>query len=136
MNKTEILAFIRKNPMGNVATVEGNKPHVRGMETFRADEKGLIFYTDKTKDVYKQIVKNPEVEVSYVAEGTQVRISGRMEILEDQTLKNEIVAARLFLKPIHESSGYKNLGVMRLAKGKATVWSMQTIAEPKTFIDF
>jgi uncharacterized pyridoxamine 5'-phosphate oxidase family protein len=135
MDKKEILAFINKNPMGNLATVEGSKPHVRGMETFRADEKGLIFYTGKTKDVYKQIAKNPEVEVSYVAEGTQVRVSGRMEILEDKALKNEIIAARLFLKPLHEPSGFDTLAVMRLARGKATVWSMRTIADPKTFID-
>jgi pyridoxamine 5'-phosphate oxidase len=135
MDKKEILAFIVKNPMGYLATVEDNKARVRGMETFRADEKGLIFYTSKVKDVYKQIAKNPEVEVCYFAE-TQIRVRGKMEILEDLTLKKEIVEKRPFLKPIFENK-YEGLSVFRL-KGKATTWSMKQggkPGDPKTFID-
>ena len=45
MNKTEMYAFITKNPMGYMATTDGNKPHVRGMGCFRADEDGIIYFT-------------------------------------------------------------------------------------------
>jgi pyridoxamine 5'-phosphate oxidase len=135
MDRPEIMDFIRKNHLCYLATVEGNKPHVRGMDMFRADENGIIFYTGKSKDVYQQIVKNPEVEVCFAAEGSQVRVSGRMEIVEDKALKNEIVAARLFLKSLHEESGFETMGVLRLAKCKVTTWSMQDMAAPKTFID-
>ena len=103
------------------------------METFRADEKGLIFYTSKTKNVFKQMAKNPEVEACYFAKGTQVRVRGKMEILEDPALKKEIVDKRPFLKPMYEVS-YDGMAVMRL-KGKATTWSMQDMAAPTTFID-
>jgi pyridoxamine 5'-phosphate oxidase len=135
MDKSEIMDFIRKNHLCYLATVEGSKPHVRGMDMFRADENGLVFYTGKSKDVFQQIVKNPEVEVCFAAEGTSVRVSGRMEIVEDMALKSEIIAARLFLKSLHEASGFDTMGVMRLAKGKATTWSMTDMAAPKTFID-
>jgi len=133
MDKKEILAFITENPISYLATVDGNKARVRGMETFRADEKGLIFYTSKTKNVFKQIAKNPEVEACYFAKGTQVRVRGKMEILEDPALKKEIVDKRPFLKPMYEVS-YGGMAVMRL-KGKATTWSMQDMAAPTTFID-
>jgi pyridoxamine 5'-phosphate oxidase len=133
MDKKEILAFITENPIAYLGTVDGNKARVRGMETFRADEKGLIFYTNKTKNVFKQIAKNPEVEACYFAKGTQVRVRGKMEILEDLALKKEIVEKRPFLKPIHEKN-YDSLAVMRL-KGKATTWSMQNMEAPTTFID-
>ena len=135
MNKEEILAFIQKGALGTLATVEGNKPHVRGMDTFRADENGLIFYTGKTKEVCQQIIANPEVEICYIAEGTQVRISGRMEAVEDQAIRDELIAARPFLKPLHEPSNYETLAIFRLANGKATTWSMQEMAAPKTFVD-
>ncbi len=135
MDKKEILAFIKANPMGCLATVEGNKPHVRGMETYRVDENGLILYTGKTKDVYKQLVSNPEVELCYVKEGTQVRVSGRVELVEDLAIKKEIVEARPFLKPLVERNGWDPLAVYCLKNGTATTWSMQDMEAPKTFID-
>jgi pyridoxamine 5'-phosphate oxidase len=133
MDKKEILAFITENPMSNLATVDGKAARVRGMETFRADEKGLIFYTNKNKDVYKQIAKNPEVEACYFAKGTQVRVRGKMELVEDEALKKEIVEKKPFLKQIY-AGNYAGMGVMRL-KGKATTWSMQNMAAPATFVD-
>jgi pyridoxamine 5'-phosphate oxidase len=135
MDKKEILDFIKASPMVYLATVEGDKPHVRGMETYRIDEDGLIFYTGKYKDVYKQLEKNPEVELCYVKEFRQVRLSGRMELLDDLELKKEIVEARPFLKPFIEQQGYDAMGLMRFTKGKATTWSMQDMAAPKTFTD-
>ena len=135
MDKKEILAFIAKNPVSFVGTVDDNKARVRGMETFRADENGLIFYTSKVKNVFKQIEKNREVEVCYFADGLQVRVRGTMEIVEDLALKKEIVEQRPFLKPIYEATGnYDGMAVLRL-KGKATTWSMQDMAAPQTFVD-
>jgi len=133
MDKKEILAFISANPMSNFATVDNNQARVRGMETYRADENGLIFYTNKNKEVYKQAAKNPNVEVCYFAKGTQVRVRGKIEIVEDLALKKEIVEKRPFLKPLY-GENYSLLGVMRL-KGKATVWSMQNMGAPTAFID-
>jgi pyridoxamine 5'-phosphate oxidase len=123
MNKQEILAFISKNNIGYLATVEGKAPRVRGMDTYRADENGLIFYTSKAKGVYQQIAANPEVEVCYFAKGLQVRVRGRMEMVEDMKLKKEIVAGRSFLGEYSEED-YKDMGVCRL-KGKALTWTME-----------
>jgi pyridoxamine 5'-phosphate oxidase len=133
MNKQEIFKFLTENPIGFLATVDGKAARVRGMDTFRADEKGLILYTGKAKDVFKQLVKNPEVEICYFAKGIQVRVRGKIEVVEDMALKNEIVEKRAFLKQIHQP-GYATMAVCRL-KGKATVWSMQDMAAPMTFID-
>jgi pyridoxamine 5'-phosphate oxidase len=103
------------------------------METFRADENGLIFYTSKSKDVFKQIARNPEVEVCYISGASQVRVRGKMEILEDLALKKEIVEKRPFLQQIYQGN-YDGMGVCRL-KGKATTWSMENMAAPKTFTE-
>ena len=134
MDKREILDFIRANPMATMCTVEGNKPHGRGMETFRVDENGLIFYTGTYKDVYRQLENNPEVELCYIKD-IQVRVSGRIELLDDPELKKEIVAKRPFLKGLIEQRGYEAIGVMRLKGGRATTWSMKDMAAPKTYVD-
>ncbi len=133
MDKKEILKFITENPISFLATVDGTKARVRGMETFRSDDKGLIFYTSKSKNVFKQIAKNPEVEACYFAKGAQIRVRGKMEVLEDMALKMEIIEKRPFLKPMYAVST-EGMAVMRL-KGKATTWSMQDMAAPTTFVN-
>ncbi len=135
MNKAEILAFISEARIAFLATTDGKAARVRGMETYRADENGLIFYTSKAKEVFKQLAANPDVEACYFAKGTQVRVRGKIEIVEDLALKKEIVSNRDFLKSMYPNDeAYANMGVCRL-KGKATTWSMQDMAAPTTFID-
>ena len=79
MDKKEVLEFITKNPIAFVATAENNKPHVRAFGTYKADENGIIFSMQSDKDVYKQIVANPETEICYYADGIQIRVKGQME---------------------------------------------------------
>lgn len=137
MNKEEILDFIRANPLCFMATVDGNRPRVRAFDTYRADENGIIYYTHKQKDVYKQITKNPEVEVCYhdANKSTIIRVSGRMETVEDLELKKEIIETLPFLKKVYEKDDYTNMAVCRLKNGKAYVFSMKEIATPKTLVD-
>ena len=135
MNKTEILAFISEAHIAFLATTDGKAARVRSMETYRADENGLVFYTSKAKEVFKQLAANPDVEACYFAKGTQVRVRGKIEIVEDLALKKEIVSNRDFLKPMYPNDeACANMGVCRL-KGKATTWSMQDMTAPTTFID-
>jgi len=135
MNKKEMLAFITANPIGYMATVEGKKPHVRGMGMHRADENGIIYFTNHTKNVAKQLIANPEVEVCYFANGTQLRVSGRVEEVKDKALKQEIVDKYPFLKPNVEKHGLDYMAVFRLKPIKASTWSMQNITGDTTPVD-
>ncbi len=128
MNKNEILNFLNANPIFHLATIEGDKPHVRGMYLYRADESGILFHTGKMKDVHKQLTENPRVEMSF-NNGTrenlmQIRVSGTVELVEDMGLKKEIVEKRPFLKPWVERDGYDSLAVYRLKNGRSVVWTM------------
>ncbi len=136
MTKAEIIELIKANPASCLATVEGSKPHVRGIQIHSVDENGIIIQTWKVKDVYKQIVNNPEVELSFrdIKAGIQVRVSGRAEIIEDLALKKKVVEERPFMKPVVDEKGYEIVALLRI-KGRATVWTMATNFEPKTYID-
>jgi len=139
MNKKEILEMINANPAFHLATVEGDQPHCRGMLLFRADENGIIFHTGTMKDVYRQITANPKAELCFndYKNGVQVRVAGKLESLEDKTLKDEICAhpTRKFLKPWRESGQledfYQTFKVYRLKNGRAVVWTMATNFAPK-----
>lgn len=139
MNKAEIFEFLNTNPMFHLATVEGNKPHVRGMLLYRADENGIIFHTGKMKDLHRQLTGNTNVEMSFnngsLENLIQVRVSGTVELVEDIELKKEVVQKREFLKPWVEQAGYDPLAVYRMKNGAATIWTMKTNFSPKEFIE-
>lgn len=142
MTRQEMLELINNNPAFHLGTVEGDQPRVRGMLLYKADESGIVFHSGTMKDVYKQIVKNPKVELCFndFNRGIQLRVSGELEIVDDNNLKDEIYKhpTRGFLKPWRESLSqsdfYKSFVVFRLKGGKATTWTMETNLAPKEYV--
>jgi pyridoxamine 5'-phosphate oxidase len=137
VDKKEILDFINKNMTSYMATIEDGKPRVRGIGTYRADENGIIIQVSEVKDIYKQLVKNPETELCFAnpKEGMQVRVSGRVELIEDLNLKKEVLEKRQFLMPLVEKHGWEVIKLFCLKHGKATVWTPKTNFDPKTYIE-
>lgn len=136
MDKNEILDFITKHPTAFMATVEGSKPHVRAMGTYRADENGIVFAMQSPKDVYKQLVKNPETELCYWADGVQLRVSGRLQESTDIALKQEVVEKRTFYKPGVDKEGLGYVGVFILKHGRAAVIERNLPpGAPKAYVD-
>lgn len=141
MIREEVFELMSKNPAFFLATVEGDQPRVRGMLLYKADKNGIIFHTGSMKEVYNQILKNPKVELCFNGEGTQVRVSGKLELVEDNNIKDEISEhpTRAFLKPWKESGELKNFyetfAVFRLKNGIATTWTMEKNFAPKEIIE-
>ncbi|MBN1368101.1 MAG: pyridoxamine 5'-phosphate oxidase family protein [Dehalococcoidales bacterium] len=136
MTKTEILNLIKNNGICFMATVEGQKPHVRGIGIVDANDNGIIIQTWKIKDIHKQIINNPEVELCFndFKAGVQVRVSGKAELIEDPDYVQKVINDRPFMKPIVESKGIDVVAIYRV-KGKATIWTMDTNFAPKTYIN-
>jgi pyridoxamine 5'-phosphate oxidase len=136
MTKAEILKFINANKDCSVATVEGNKPRVRFLSIHKANENGIFLQTWTLKDIYKQLQKNPETELCFTNfKGIQVRVSGKLELVDDMALKQEVVAERKFMKPVVDSKGWDVVAMYLLKNGKASVWTHEVNFAPKTYID-
>lgn len=43
------------------------------------------------KNIYDQVIKNPKVELCLNENGTQINVSGELEIVDDNNLKDEIL---------------------------------------------
>ncbi|MRR14372.1 pyridoxamine 5'-phosphate oxidase family protein, partial [archaeon] len=91
MNKEEIIQFINANPACYLATIDDGRPRVRGMLMYRADSEGILFHTGGTKDLFRQILKDPHAEACFTSPdgGIQVRVSGTVKVIEDMELKRE-----------------------------------------------
>ena len=130
---------MKAHPASFMATVDGGNPRVRAMHTALAETAGLTSCTGVNKDVHRQLVANPSVELAYwdPKAGVQVRVRGEMLQLNDLDLKKRIVdEVFTFLKPTVEQFGYDVLSLFRLARGTSVVWRAAQGMAPLEIADF
>jgi uncharacterized pyridoxamine 5'-phosphate oxidase family protein len=123
-----------------LATVEDDQPRVRAMGFWFADETGFYFQTGAIKELSKQILKNPKVEVCFYKHegmtGTMLRIAGSVEILDDIKLKEKVFKDRPFLRSLGLSMEKPGLVMFKISHGQAHFWTMATNLKPKEIISF
>ena len=92
MTKEQVFELMNGSSTFHLATVENGEPRVRAMMLYKADETGIVFHTGSFKDVYKQIIANPNVQMCFneTKGGIQVRVRGVLEEVMDTNLKDEI----------------------------------------------
>ena len=90
----EVQEFIKEAGVYYLATVDNGKPRVRPFGTIEIFEDKLYIQTGKGKNVYKQILDNPNVELCAFKDGKWIRLSGelvpddRVEAKKDMLDKN------------------------------------------------
>ena len=62
----EVMDFLKSSKVFYLATTSGDQPHVRPMGFVMECEGKLAFCTSNQKDMYKQLVANPNVEISCI----------------------------------------------------------------------
>ena len=125
MDLKECVDFANENKTCYLATIDGDQPHVRAMGMEYADETGFYFNTESTKAVAKQLEKNQKVELCYFAQGKMLRVTGKVEFIEDLDIRKRFMEARPFLANL----GVKGpedplLVVFAVRKGEAFFWTM------------
>lgn len=74
----EVMDFLRDNKVYYLATSDGGRPHVRAMGFIMEWRGKAAFCTSNQKEMYRQIVANPYVEICCVdEESNTLRLSGK-----------------------------------------------------------
>ncbi|NLV16528.1 MAG: pyridoxamine 5'-phosphate oxidase family protein [Syntrophomonadaceae bacterium] len=140
MDLKNMVEFANKNAIAWIATVEGDQPRVRPLGMWFADEGGFYFQTAASKDLYQQLQKNPIIEAAFYESGEglgrMMRLSGRVEFLDDPELKTKVIMDRPFLKQFGLRPDSPDLIIFRLSHGAAHFWTMKDNMKPKTIIKF
>ena len=76
----EVYEFLKDAKTYYLATIDGNVPRVRPFGTVDLFEDKLYIQTGKSKDVYKQIEKNNNVEICAFKDGKWIRINGKLKV--------------------------------------------------------
>ena len=83
-----VLQFFKENPVFYLATMDGDQPRVRPFGAIGLFEGKLYFTTGNQKNVYRQMRKNPKIEICGTGKnGDWLRVSATVEFDERREVK-------------------------------------------------
>lgn len=128
----EVKDFLKECGVYYLATVDNNEPKVRPFGTAEIFEDKLYIQTGKSKDVYKQIIANPKVEISAFKNGEWIRLSG--ELVPDDRIeaKKDMLDKNPNLRNMYNEND-DNTIVLYFKNAKATIYSF---TNPPRVIEF
>lgn len=120
----DVCDFLKQAKTYHLATVDGDQPRVRPFGTSEIIDGKLYVQTGAGKDVFKQIIANPKVEIEATVGADWLRIAGTL--VDDNRV--EAKKAMLDLVPGLRKLGYSedddNTRVLYFKHGVATFSSL------------
>ena len=128
----EIYEFLKKCGTYFLATADGDQPRVRPFGTVLIFDKKLYIQTGKTKNVSKQITKNPKIEICALSGHTWVRVEA--VAVEDNRIepKEKMLDDYPQLKEMYKADD-PNTQVLYLKNATATFWTFGQEPRAVTF---
>lgn len=128
----EVCEFLKKCGTYYLATVEGDQPRVRPFGTANIFDGKLYIQTGKSKEVSKQIQKNPKVEICGMAEGKWIRVAGELVRDDRVEAKQSMLDAHPSLKNMYSAED-DNTEVLYFKNATATISSFTEAPRTITF---
>ena len=118
-----VCAYLKKCGVYYLATMEGDQPRVRPFGVAEIFEGKLYFLTGKRKEVSKQLLANPKIEISATSGNTWIRVEAL--VVEDDRLeaRQHILDAIPSLKSMYQADD-GNCQVFYLKDATATFYSV------------
>ncbi len=118
----EVQEFLKSAGIYYLATVDNGQPRVRPFGTAEIFEDKLYIQTGKSKDVYKQIIVNPKVEICAFKDGRWIRINGNLVPDDRVEAKKDMLDKNPDLRNMYDEND-DNTIVLYLENGAATIYS-------------
>ena len=118
----EVLEFLKESKTYYLATVDNNEPRVRPFGTINLFEDKLYIQTGKSKDVYKQIEKNNNVEICAFNNGRWIRVTGKLIPDDRVEAKKDMLDNYPELRGMYDEND-ENTSVLYFESGKAVIAS-------------
>lgn len=129
----EIKDYLAECKVFYLATVDGDNARVRPFGVSEIYNGRLYLMSCKSKDVFKQLVKNPNFELSATkANGAEwIRVSGKLVNDDDVVMKQYILDQNPELKQLYQADD--NMAAMYITEGEARFFSFN---EPERRVKF
>ncbi len=126
VNFNDCVKFANENKTCYLATVEGDQPRVRCLGMWYADENGFWFQGQTVKAFWKQLQKNPKVEIYFQAKDMSkiMRVSGKTKVITDNKIRAKCIEERAFVKNYGITTPENPLlAVFQVYTGEAYFWT-------------
>lgn len=124
-----VIDFLKACRTFYVATVDGDQPRVRPFGAAARYKNRIYIATNNQKDVFKQMLANPNVEICGIApDGRWIRISGRAVADPDLAAKRRMLEENAPLKSMY-SLDDGIFEVLYIDQARAVIYSFT--AEPE-----
>ena len=119
------IEFLKANQVFHLATVDGDEARVRPFGFVMNRNGKLYMCTGKMKEVYKQLKKNPDIEISAMGpEGTWLRVRGHIEFDDSRDAKTQAFEeAPMLLQIYPKGADDENYVTFYFTEAKATLYS-------------
>lgn len=116
----KVLEFLTENQNGFLATVCEGEPRVRPWQ-FMFERNGVIWFcTANTKDVFKQLKKNPLIEFASTSKAfVTARVRGKIKFSTDFEIKRAIIESNPLVKSIYQTPENPAFEIFYIEHGKA-----------------
>ena len=105
---SKIKDFLQETGVFFLATVDGDQPKLRPLGAFLEKDGKLIFGVGDFKDVYRQMIANPLVEIAACkANGHWLRYTGKAVFETDPRYAEEMIRAAGLDGIYNEQTGHK-----------------------------
>lgn len=128
MSKT--IDFLHKAGTFYHASVEGTEAIVRPINSVISYNGKIYFETSSRKEMYRQMLQNPSVAISGMADGKWIRITGKAVMDESYEAKTAMFETLPALKNVYT---YEEMAPYYLTDMKSVVYSFD--AEPVVLDD-
>lgn len=100
----KVIDFLKNAKVFYGATVDGDTPHVRPLGFVMEYNGNLAFYSDNRKNMFKQLQKNPKMEIAAIDKDMNaLRINCKAKFITNE----ESQKAAFEAMPMLEKMGYK-----------------------------
>lgn len=128
-----IYDFLNETGVFFLATVDGDRPRLRPLGTYVEMDGKLVFGIGDFKDVYKQMQKNPYVEiVACKKDGHWLRYSGKAVFEKDNKYAEAILADSPELRVIYNAESGNKMMCFHLQR--ATAVDIAVMGEGKSLL--
>jgi len=118
----EVLDYLKKAGTYYLATADGDQPRVRPFGTANIFDGKLYIQTGKSKPCAQQMIKNPNIEICAMSEGSWIRIAAKAIGDDRKEAKQSMLDAYPSLKERY-SVDDDNTFVLYLKDATATIES-------------
>lgn len=121
--------FLTRAKVFTLSTVDDGRPRARPLGLHMVVDDSIVFGVGDFKDVYRQLIADPEVEITACIGGEWLRLHGRAVPLHDQEISERALDMVPPLRNIYNEESGRKLEMFRLEDAVAQFIDMMTVTE-------